>query len=264
MFAGIIFFGYVVFAIIRLRSIEEKTLKEQIKQILKKGSILRKRTTLTTTTYNTEPISPKTPKSSKKLRRKKKLSMKNQVKQIDININTKNTESPLRSESNHSPNKLCSSPNNLVKSLSHTEGNNDSPLSQDEHFFDDSPRITSRSDEIKITLDSPKRKRSSASKFSIKLYSIPMTSSLELTSPKSEPESSRPLFSINSPTILSKRDSNSTQTQNKIKSLRSEKEEIGNESCEISVYLKESVANVPNFSSIKNASPKSKKKDNTR
>ena len=249
---------------IRLRSIEEKTLKEQIKQILKKGSILRKRTTLTTTTYNTEPISPKTPKSSKKLRRKKRLSNKNQVKQIDININTKNTESPLRSETNHSPDRLCSSPNNLVKSISRTEGNNNSPSSPNDCYLVESPRITSRSDEIKLTLESPKRKRSSGTKFSIKLHSIPINTSFDLTSPKSEQETSRPLFSINSPTILSKRDSNSTQTQSKIKSLQSEKEEKGNESCEISVYLKESVANIPNLSSIENASPKPRRKDNAK
>jgi len=177
--AGIIFFVYVIINAVRINYLDESSLKKQVKEGLKsKGSIKRKRSTL--------PI-----------------NTKNSAKQIKKNKVSRKSHKQQKKSKNHI--KEIASPTRLVKVISCTEGNNDSPLSPDELLFKENPQMTSRSDEIKITFESPKDKKSKKT-FSITLHSIP-TAKTQNDLPHINPnlksdeisEVSRRLFSIDSP-----------------------------------------------------------------
>ena len=234
--AGIIFFVYLILIAVRINYLNEAILKDRVKEGLKrKGSIKRKRSTL-----------PLNTKNSTKQVKKNKVSRKSQKQQKKSKNHIKESVSPTR----------------LVKVIPYTEGNNDSPLSPDELLFKEDPRITSRSDEIKITFESPKDKRSNKKTFSITLHSIP-TAKTQNDLPQVNPSSkndemsevSKRLFSIDSPLDQEKRGSNLKSTLNS----QNKEQEVGeNESCEVSAHLKESTANLPNLSVIEVASPKRK------
>ena len=220
---------------VRINYLDESNLKKQVKEGLKsKGSIKRKRSTL--------PI-----------------NIKNNAKQIRKNKVTRKNKKQLQKDENLK--KENSSPTYFTKTISRTEGNNDSPLSPDELLFKEDPWITSRSDEIKITFESPKDKKSKKT-FSITLHSIP-TAKTQNDLPQVNPSSkndgmsevSRRLFSIDSPLDQGKRNSNLKST---LISQNKEQEVDENESCEVSAHLKESTANLPNLSVIEVASPRRK------
>ena len=253
--ATITFFIYIIIIFIRIHKLDEKVLKEKIKDELKKTNVIRKRM----------PLKNKL-KEVKCMRRKARSKTTSTTMTIKhLNNNKTISGNKIQSQGEDSPKKEIPSPIRLLKYVSHTEGNNDSYFSPKDEFYNENPRLTSRSDEIKLTLESPKDKKSKK-EFSIQLLSIKMTTIdndlnhgiLHSEEKDKTAEKTNNFFSINS--------SNRTKC-NAIENLmvgpRALQKAYGkinpNESCEVSLHSKESVANMPNFGLIECASPRRKR-----
>jgi len=186
--AVLVFFSNVIFFLFRLRKLDENTLKNQIKKELQMKGLRRKRTFSTTEI----PTSSKIPKPFRRKPSPLKISTKF-TKPITDNPTTQLLEIDTLKTLKELP-----SPTHLLRHISHTAGNDNSPFSPDD------PRITSRSDEMKITLESPQEKMSKKifpiSQFSRSKMSLMNASTREILTKNDISDTSRALFS-NSPTL---------------------------------------------------------------
>jgi len=256
--AAIIFFIYVIIIFIKIHKLDEKFLKEKIKDELKKTSVIRKRM----------PLKNKL-KEVKCMRRKAKSKTTSKTMTIKhLNRNKTSSGDQIQSQGEESPNKESSSPIRLLKYVSHTQGNNNSyfsPFSSKDEFCNENPRMTSRSDELKLTFESPKDKRLKKV-FSIQLHPLKMTTldndlnqGVLHSDNDKLPKKAKSLVFFNSLSDTIQCNSKSKSMSIPIVPWRSEREMNTTESCDVSIHLKESVAEIPNLGLIECASPKGKR-----
>jgi len=249
---GIAFFCYVFIVIYKLRKLKESEVKDQIKVELKKKGVRRKRAILNPDTPDSsiivKPILRKRPQplttmnSNKKAQRLKML-----------------TEYPIQSQDDDFS-KETLSPTRYLKYVSNTLGNENSPS------LADTPR-TSRSNKIRITLESPDdkagKKAFSFSQFSRDRVQSRNNSFKDMNQNNSDSDSSRGFLTAYTPgtdrehlmKFSSFRTIHDTVVLSKIEKDNSDEK---NESCEITVHehKQEPEANLPNLSFIEIATPR--------